>query len=102
MCARARRRKGRGVWLSPSQLATALLGLGRISQLFKVHFEHLFRAGPVMALSVIWRHSESGQETTFLLHFPPLKSKKDNETQVIKKTEGVCVGGGAGMQPIAN
>lgn len=60
------RARARGGGLpDPPKLATALLGLGRISQLFEVHIEHLFRVGPVMSLSVVWRPSDSGQETSF-------------------------------------
>lgn len=64
-CARA----GGGVALPPPKLATALLGLERISQLFKVHIEHLFRAGPVMSLSVIWSPLVVGKKLAFLLRF---------------------------------
>lgn len=49
--ARARARAGGVLPRSPfpRKLGTALLRLGRISQLFKVLIEHLFSAGPVMS-----------------------------------------------------
>lgn len=37
---------------------------GGFLNFFKVHIEHLFRAGPVMSLSVIWSLSGRGQETS--------------------------------------
>lgn len=82
-CVRARPR--RGLPGSP-RLATALLGLGRVSQLFKVHIER--------ASVESWASNVFGQlfgdliadkKLAFLLHFSPLKSKSK------KQKEGVCL-----------